>query len=248
MNKIVILGVLFLALVGIGASAVLFNQTYLPAVYKQSTLTPTQTQTPTRTSTPTVTPTQTPTPTPTLVLEPVLFPNGDFEQGPNIWEESSSNDWELILQYNYGLPDDRPPYDGDWAAWLGGETDEISWIQQVIQVPFDLPYMSYWYWIDSEDNCGYDVAMVLVNGEVADFYWLCVDNNTSGWVQRVVDLSAYAGSLVSIQIRTECDWVFYSYLFIDHVAFQSNHLVSNLPHENNPDLDTNSLRREIIHK
>jgi hypothetical protein len=157
-----------------------------------------------------------------IVLKPpqgtILFPNGDFEQGPVIWSQYSSSGWLLITEvFIPGVS----PYDGTWAAWLGGSPGEISYIVQQILVPHGYPYMSYWYWIDSEDECGNDVGQVFVNGDLVDAYSLCYPNNTGGWVNRVVDLYAYTGNSVSITIMAACDETYNSRLFIDHVAFKT---------------------------
>jgi hypothetical protein len=164
---------------------------------------------------------------PIVQREPVgfiLFPNGDFEQGPVIWEEYSSNGYPLIVQQ---LAPGVEPYDGTWAAWLGGAYDEISYIVQQVAVPNDLPFMSYWHWIVSSDDCGKDIAEVLVNDVVVDTYSLCSANNTGGWVKHVVDLNAYAGDTVYIKINAACDGSKNSNLFIDTVGFQLTPLENN---------------------
>jgi hypothetical protein len=147
---------------------------------------------------------------------PIL--NGDFEQGHVAWTEYSTHGWEVITQ---DFPGEVTPYNGTWAVWAGGDYDDISYIEQQVLVPTTAPYLSYWHWIASEDFCGYDFGGVIINGTVVESYDLCENNNTGGWVQRVVDLSAYAGQSVSLQIRAECDFSLNSNLFIDHVAFQS---------------------------
>jgi hypothetical protein len=156
-----------------------------------------------------------------------LFPNGDFEQGRVVWNEYSSHGYALIMTTAGGLL--VSPYDGNWAVWLGGDADETSYIQQQIQVPANLPYMSYWYWIASADVCGYDVAGVLVNGTAIDAYWLCNMNDTNEWVRRVIDLRSYAGQTVSIQIMATLDGSSNSNLFIDHVSFIANTNAANSP-------------------
>jgi hypothetical protein len=226
---------------------------YLPLVCKPIPPTPTPTQTstptptPTQTSTPTQTPTSTltPTPTSTSIPTPVLFPNGDFEQGRVIWSEHSSNGYKLIYQKS-NLP--VPPYDGEWAAWLGGVSNETDYIEQKVFVPTDVPYMSYWLWIQSVDYCGYDVGMVLVNGTTVDAYWLCSNNNTIGWVQRVIDLRAYAGQSVTIQILAHCDASLRTDLYIDHVAFQPSQGGINILPESNIDISTTILKSDVLYK
>jgi len=93
--------------------------------------------------------------------------NGDFESGPTGWVEYSSNGWDLILP-NSSLP--VTPHGGSWAVWLGGDDDEISYIQQQVTVPAGSPYLAYWHWIISEDFCGYDFGGVTINSTVVDVY------------------------------------------------------------------------------
>jgi hypothetical protein len=149
----------------------------------------------------------------------VLFPNGDFEQGPVIWTEFSTHGWPLIVQ---DLAPGVTPYEGSWAVWLGGDVNETSYIAQQVTVPENLTFMSYWYRIVSIDDCGKDIASVLVDDVVVDTYSLCAANNTGGWVKKVVDLTAYAGNLVTIKMQAVCDSAKNSNLFIDYVGFQVN--------------------------
>jgi len=145
-----------------------------------------------------------------------LLPNGDFESGPSVWTEASLNGWALIL-------DSRPvePHSGDWLVWLGGDYDEIAYIEQEVTVPSSAPYFKYWHWIASEDFCGYDLAGVVVNSTiVVDVYDLCDDNDTGGWVLYSVNMAAYAGQTIDIQIRVETDDSLNSNLFVDDVFFE----------------------------
>jgi hypothetical protein len=145
--------------------------------------------------------------------------NGDFESGRTAWFEYSLQGYELIMQAA-GLP--VPPHSGNWAVWLGGAYDEVSYIEQQVTVPADRPYLGYYHWIASEDTCGYDFGGVIVSGLTADVYDLCQAENTGGWVKHVVDLRAYAGQSVSLQIRAQTDESLNSSLFIDNVAFQAS--------------------------
>ena len=207
---------------------------FMPIIGKPPSLTPTRT--PTRTST--RTPTRTATPA-------AGFQNGNFEQGPVAWTQYSTHGWPLIVQ---SFPGSVTPYDGTWAVWLGGEYDDISYIQQKVFVPTANHHMSYWHWIASADACGFDYGGVLVNGTVINVYELCSARNTGGWVQHVVDLSAYAGQSVTVQIRVETDSSLNSNLFVDHVTFQSN------PAANNPspavfiDTDARVMKKDVLSK
>jgi hypothetical protein len=178
-----------------------------------------------------------------MVTDPIV--NGDFEQGRVAWTEYSTYGWPLIRQE---FPGTVTPYDGTWAVWLGGDYDDISYIQQQVLVPAGQPYLSYWHWIASADACGYDIGTVWVNGTVIETYDLCSDNDTNGWVQRVINLSAYAGQSVSIQIRAECDSSLNSNLFIDHVAFQSSLKASDPVRADIVDIDASALKQDILGK
>jgi hypothetical protein len=145
--------------------------------------------------------------------------NGDFEDGPTGWFEYSTHGWDLIVN---SLPGIVTPHSGAWAVWLGGDYDELSYVEQQVTVPPGSPYLAYWHWIASEDTCGHDFAGVIVNGStVVDVYDLCQSANTGWWVKHVVNLSAYAGQSVFVQIRAETDSSYYSNLFVDDVAFQA---------------------------
>ena len=131
------------------------------------------------------------------------FINPDFESGQTGWAEFSTNGWDIVVQ---SFPTGLTPRSGSWAAWLGGDINDTSYVQQTVTVPSGTPYLSYWHWIASEDTCGFDLGGVVINGSVVvDAYDLCISTNTGGWVQHTVNLSAYAGQSVAIQIRAETD-------------------------------------------
>ena len=221
------------------------TQTPIPT----QTQTPTQTSTPlpTRTPTPTITPggpTLTPTPTaapvylPILVktgLESVAIDNGGFELGRGVWNEASQNGWPLILNSS-DIPDPVSPRNGTWAAWLGGDNNEIAYIEQQLTIPSSAPYFSYWYWGISQDTtCGNDKAALVLNGNIiVDLYNLCTSENTSGWQVRSVNLNAFAGQTIMIQIRVETNDNLFSNLFIDDVMFRNNPARAAQPNQLTP--------------
>jgi hypothetical protein len=145
--------------------------------------------------------------------------NGDFESGPTAWTQFSTHGWPLILS-SADLP--VSPHGGNWAVWLGGDFDETAYIEQQVTVPSGAPYLRYWHWISSEDDCGWDFAWVIVDSTTADAYNLCASANTGGWVEHSVDLSAFAGQTVDLQIRADNDSSLLSNLFVDDVSFQSS--------------------------
>jgi hypothetical protein len=141
--------------------------------------------------------------------------NGDFENGRDgSWTDYASNGW-------YVIEDNLPvaAHSGSWAAWLGAEHDHISYISQSVTVPSENPTLHYWLWINSDDVCGYDYGWVKINGSSVQTINLCLDDNTGGWAARSVDLSAYAGQPVTLEIRVETDSSLLSHLLIDDVTF-----------------------------
>jgi hypothetical protein len=181
--------------------------------------------TPTNTPTPTIVPTEIPKkpmflPITIKSIPPIPTPaicNGDFEQGRTCWLEDSSNGYALITDDFEGSIN---AHSGLWGAWLGGDDNETSIIYQQITVPRGGPRLSYWYWIGSSDTCGFDIGEVIINEDVVDSLWLCENENTGGWVQRTVDLSAYAGQSVTLYILADTDSTFNSNLFIDDMQIQ----------------------------
>jgi hypothetical protein len=144
--------------------------------------------------------------------------NGDFESGEAGWTEYSLNGWDLILP-----TDDLTvtPHSGSWVVWLGGDYNEDAYIEQQVTVSASSPYLAFWHWIASEDYCGYDFGGVRINNTTVSQFDLCSSTNTEGWVKRTVNLSAYSGQTVSLQIRVATDSSYNSNLFIDDVSFQT---------------------------
>lgn len=155
-----------------------------------------------------------------LTNDVFLLPNGNFEQGRVIWQEYSQQGYALLYTITQ-TPNAAPPHSGNWAAWLGGALGETSFIQQTVTVPTERPILSYWHWIASEDECGYDFGGVLVNNSVIEIYPLCNSQDTHGWALHTVDLSSYKGKTITLQIRAETDALYNSNLFIDDVGFQT---------------------------
>ena len=146
--------------------------------------------------------------------------NGNFEAGPVNWTEYSNHHWPIIL--NSDDVEGLPVRSGRWAAWLGGEYNEIAFIGQTVTVPADRPFLTYYHLIASQDQCSHDFGGVLVNDEVVDMYDLCDPADTGGYVLHAVNLSAYAGQTVDVQIRVETDGSLNSNLFVDDVGFSAN--------------------------
>jgi len=145
--------------------------------------------------------------------------NGDFESGRTGWEEYSLKGWPLIV-YKDDLPSSVTPHSGNWAAWLGGDNNEISYISQTVTIPSGITALRFWQWIGSQDQCGYDFAWVRINNTSLLTVTLCQDNNTGGWVAQTVNIGAYAGQTVSLQFRVETDSSLNSNYFLDDVKLE----------------------------
>jgi hypothetical protein len=144
--------------------------------------------------------------------------NGGFESGPAGWTVESTFGRNVIRT---NLVTSVAPHTGSYAAWLGGLLRETTSIQQQVSVSAAAPHLAYWHWIGSNDYCGYDKATVRINGAIVDTYNLCYKTATGGWAKHVVNLSAYVGQSVTLEIRARTDGSFNSNLFIDDIGFQS---------------------------
>ena len=83
--------------------------------------------------------------------------NGNFESGSTGWTEFSTHGWDIIVTTFPGTITARS---GSYAAWLGGDYDDISYVQQQVTISPSTPYLVYYHWIASEDTCGFDFGGV----------------------------------------------------------------------------------------
>ena len=170
------------------------------------------------------------------------MPNGDFEQGHVSWHEYSNHGYNIINYYS-ALP--VTPYDGSWAAWLGGAANDADTLDQNVVVPVDRPYLSFWLYISSTDFCGYDIAYFFVNNTIIGQTWLCTDENTYGWVQKVYDLHAVAGQNVDIMAYVGTDLTRLSSIYLDHFTFQSTSIASDPVPVDVININPNAMKSEV---
>ena len=152
-------------------------------------------------------------------MNPGGIPNGDFEQGRAVWTEFSSKGYNLILD-SIEMPTGYPPHGGNWAAWLGGDVNELSRLYQTVTISAATPYLAFWHWIASYDVCGLDRARVKINEQIIQSYDLCQANETGQWQQQVVNLTAYAGQSVQLEFLVETTTGSSSW-FLDDITLQS---------------------------
>jgi hypothetical protein len=146
--------------------------------------------------------------------------NGSFEAGRTGWMEYQDPflDFPLIVRDDE-LPAAIDPYDGVWAAWLGGDSEWSAWIEQEVTLPGTGPVLVYWHWIDSKFDCdASSYGGVVLDDTWVDAYELCAATDTGGWVKRTVDLSGFAGETVWLRIASVTGVGNYSSLFIDAVS------------------------------
>ncbi|MEM7535472.1 MAG: trypsin-like serine protease [Chloroflexota bacterium] len=180
------------------------------------------TATPTRTPTPTHTPTPTLTPTPTDEATSSLQ-NGDFEDRTNVvWQESSTNDYQIIIHNNTHANLTIDAYTGDHMVWLGGDDLEVAEVSQRFQLPASQSVnLIYYYRINSEDECGFDFGRVQLNGDTLVEYELCESNNSTAWLKETIDVSGYAGDVVDLLFHVDTEAELISSLFIDNVLIEA---------------------------
>jgi len=175
---------------------------------------------------------------PMISIEPIIPPlpapnyflNANFEQGSNgMWYEYSIYGYRLIYNRNeFQNPIDT--HSGSWFAWLGSENNDLAFIGQTVVIPSNTPYLGYWHWVLSDDNCGFDFGKVVINQNTqVHNYDLCHDTN--GWVYHTVDLRAYTGKPTIIDIAVTTNESGTSILFIDDVGFTAN---ANRAHTSSP--------------
>jgi hypothetical protein len=211
----------------------------------RATATPTATKTPALvpTATSTLIPTAMPTfqPTPTSTFSPTATPPearvGHFIYLPHIamsqffqladggFESSTDPRWtEFSLQQQLLIvhaTDLMAAHGGSRIAKLGGQRSEIAFVQQVVTVPPEAPILEFWIMIKSGDDCGYDFGGVVIEDRVVEQFDLCRSMATTEWQHRQINLSAYRGSTISLELRAETDGFLDSTLLVDDVSFVS---------------------------
>jgi subtilase family serine protease len=187
------------------------------------TTTPTPSPSPTGTPSPSPTTTSTPFPSPTVTFTPVppptitstpfptptqpgpssnLIQNGDFEQGPGVWQESSTGGYELI--------DSTNPHSGNYSAYLCGYRSCDDSISQDFTVPANASSLTldYW-WFGYTNHTGlscldtFTVTIVDSSGKaIAQLQSACNTDAARSWQEAQYDasslLSNYAGQTVTL--------------------------------------------------
>lgn len=155
----------------------------------------------------------------------VPLPNGDFERGPVTWLPPQAVAAAVLTS----PPAPVTPRSGIYAAWLLAEDAAANSAidSPAVLVPRDRPALTFWTWIQSDEPvCGVDLAgvNVLVGDQTAaaDQFALCGPTQSDGWRQRTIDLRAYVGQTVTIELFvTTFNAMHTSSMYVDDVAFQA---------------------------
>jgi len=161
-----------------------------------------------------------------VLSDPIL--NGDFEAGQDgSWTEFSTHGWDLITHESSSLV---ASHGGVWHVWLGGDFDDTSQLSQSVLIAPGLSTLHYWYWIGSEESaCGNDYFKLKVDGTQKTVSGLCISTATGGWVEGTLDLSAYAGSTVTLMFEVITNATLNSNVFLDDVSFAATRQTAPAP-------------------
>ncbi|WAL75925.1 M4 family metallopeptidase [Kitasatospora sp. YST-16] len=160
---------------------------------------------------PSPTPTPSPTSTPTPPPGGNALANGGFEQGATGWTQSA-NDITNSTQ--------QAAHSGSWYAWMMGYGSAASETlsQSNVAVPSTgSPKLTFWLKVTTQETgtTAYDTLKVNVNGRTLKTYSNA--NASAGYVQKSVDLSAFAGQTVNLSFAGQEDAALSTIFLIDDV-------------------------------
>jgi hypothetical protein len=203
---------LVLSLIGFGtalANSAQARRLFIPIVYRTD---PTATPTPTPTSTPTRTPTVTPTRTATPTQVPGIA-NASFETGDTGWVFQPSYASVVVSGF---------AFNGNYSARLGnGSNLWQASISQQITVPFNAYNLTYYQFINSNEQCTgkYDYVTIYINGSKFTEYNICSALN-GGWNKNIQNLISYRGQTVVFRMQFNSDASISTLLYVDSFGFQ----------------------------
>ena len=175
--------------------------------------TPTPTPVPTATPTPGVTPTPKPTATPVGGCSGQILLDPGFENGGTGWSSTAG-----VMN-----TDGAYSHSGLGYAWLDGygstHTDTVS--QSVSIKAGCHATMTYWLRIDTAEtsNTAYDKLTLSINGTTKQSF---SNINHGGYALHSLDLSAYAGTTVTVKFTGTEDSSLATSFFIDDTAITLN--------------------------
>ena len=155
----------------------------------------------------------------TPALAPITYPNMGFEMGNGTnWSVYSQHGWPIITASSQ-LPGTVTAHNDNYAAWLGGEYSDTSYVARNFTIPASHPYLSFWYWIASSDACGYDYARIYINNSQLASMNLCSTTNTNGWRRMTIHFTNAGGMTINVKAQVTTDSSLNSNFFVDDFAF-----------------------------
>ncbi|MEI7892439.1 MAG: S8 family serine peptidase [Myxococcales bacterium] len=148
-----------------------------------------------------------------------VLSNGGFEAVRTWWTQRSTQGAPLVCTAaTCGVR--AQGRTGNYVAWLGKLPNEFSELGQTLLVP-EAARLSFWYRVDSSDLCSGDSGSVQIEvGGVAQRvvpFDLCAATSPGKWINRQVDLSAYAGMTAAVWFRVRTNGTSPSSLWLDDV-------------------------------
>ncbi|HYE05787.1 MAG TPA: S8 family serine peptidase [Planctomycetota bacterium] len=122
----------------------------------------------------------------------VATTSGAWQSG-GLWHETSHRDHDAGGSWYYGREDTRTYNTG--ARTMGGV------VRPQVIVPAGASTLSFWSWRVAEASTSYDLCLVQVSTD-GGATWIQVDkvlDNNATWIQRSVNLAAWAGRTVALR-------------------------------------------------
>ncbi|MFE0961245.1 M28 family peptidase [Streptomyces fungicidicus] len=141
--------------------------------------------------------------------------NGGFESGTSPWTGTTAA---------IGAHSGRPAHGGTRFAWLGGNgTTGTESLSQTVTVPAGCTQASlnYWLYIDTSETGSTAYDRFTVKAGSTTLATLSNANAGSGYVQRSVSLSAYAGQTVTLTFTATEDYSLQTSFLLDDVTLQN---------------------------
>lgn len=141
--------------------------------------------------------------------------NGGFESGTSPWTGNTGT---------IGAHSGRSPHGGTRFAWLAGNgSTSTESIGQTVTVPPGCTQASldFWLHIDTDESGSRAYDRLTVKAGATTLATLSNVNAGSGYVQRSVDLSAYAGQTVTLTFTATEDYSLQTSFVLDDVSLQN---------------------------
>jgi hypothetical protein len=114
-------------------------------------------------------------------------------------------------------------FNGNYSARLGnGSNNWQSSISQQITVPFNSYNLTYYQFINSNEQCTgkYDYVSIYIDGSKFTDYNICEALN-GGWNKNVQNLISYRGQTVVFRMQFNSDASISTLLYVDSFGFQN---------------------------